>query len=156
MEAYWEISNEISRVFYKRTLISLACFHVLKNYQARNFHVFKKYCRFFDKKRFRMNFADEIKSSVREIFSELSEPAVWRGRTVDCIVSQWQNGLDLESGGFVPDASFSVKFDENGLCGELPEIGDIVSIRDIEYRITRVSSRTGRGQIEATLVSRDK
>ena len=145
MEAYWEISNEISRVFYKRTLISLACFHV-----------FKKYCRFFDKKRFRMNFADEIKSSVREIFSELSEPAVWRGRTVDCIVSQWQNGLDLESGGFVPDASFSVKFDESGLCGELPEIGDIVSIRDIEYRITRVSSRTGRGQIEATLVSRDK
>ena len=103
-----------------------------------------------------MNFADEIKSSVREIFSELSEPAVWRGRTVDCIVSQWQNGLDLESGGFVPDASFSVKFYESGLCGELPEIGDIVSIRDAEYRITRVSSRTGRGQIEATLVSRDK
>lgn len=111
---------------------------------------------FFDKKRSCMNFADEIKSSVREIFSELSEPAVWRGRTVDCIVSQWQNGLDLESGGFVPDASFSVKFDESGLCGELPEIGDIVSIRDAEYRITRVSSRTGRGQIEATLVSRDK
>ena len=103
-----------------------------------------------------MNFADEIKSSVRAIFSELSEPAVWRGRTVDCIVSQWQNGLDLESGGFVPDASFSVKFDESGLCGELPEIGDIVSIRDAEYRIMRVSSRTGRGQIEATLVSRDK
>lgn len=103
-----------------------------------------------------MNFADEIKSSVREIFAELSEPAVWRGRTVDCIVSQWQNGLNLESGGFVPDASFSVKFDENGLCGELPEIGDIVSIRDAEYRITRVSSRTGHGQIEATLVSRDK
>lgn len=145
MEAYWEISNEISRVFYKRTLISLSCFHVFKNIAV-----------FFDKKRFRMNFADEIKSSVREIFAELSEPAVWRGRTVDCIVSQWQNGLDLESGGFVPDASFSVKFDESGLCGELPEIGDIVSIRDAEYRIMRVSSRTGRGQIEATLVSRDK
>ena len=49
-----------------------------------------------------------------------------------------------------------LKFDENGLCGELPEIGDIVSIRDAEYRIMRVSSRTGHGQIEATLVSRDK
>lgn len=147
---------------YWRTINSIPCFA---------FSIFNTFSRFstpsgftfskilsvlFDKKRLCMNFADEIKSSVHEIFSELSEPAVWRGRTVDCIVSQWQNGLDLESGGFVPDASFSVKFDESGLCGELPEIGDIVSIRDAEYRITRVSSRTGRGQIEATLVPRDK
>lgn len=145
METYSEISNKISRVFYKRTLYIPLAFTFSKILSV-----------FLTKSASYMNFADEIKSSVREIFSELSEPAVWRGRTVDCIVSQWQNGLNLESGGFVPDASFSVKFDESGLCGELPEIGDIVSIRDAEYRITRVSSQTGRGQIKATLVSRDK
>lgn len=147
---------------YWRTINSVPCFafsifNTFSRFYTQLFFTFSNNIAvFFDKKRSCMNFADEIKSSVREIFAELSEPAVWRGRTVDCIVSQWQNGLDLESGGFVPDASFSVKFDESGLCGELPEIGDIVSIRDAEYRITRVSSRTGRGQIEATLVSRDK
>ena len=103
-----------------------------------------------------MGFFDEIKSSIREIFSELSEPVQWRGRTVNCIIAQGQDGVDLESGGFVSNAVFSIKFNESELDGEYPSIGDIVIIRDTEYRINWVSTRVGRGQIEVSLLPRDK
>ena len=103
-----------------------------------------------------MGFFDEIKSSVNEIFSEFSEPVQWRNRIVNCIVSQGQDGVDLESGGFVPNGNFSVKFDESELAGEIPQVGDIVVIRDCEWRINWVSNRRNRGQIETSLVQRDR
>ena len=103
-----------------------------------------------------MGFFKEIKSAIREIFSELSEPVQWRGRMVNCIVSQGQDSVNLESGGFVPNGVFSIKFNEDELDGECPSIGEIVIIRDTEYRINWVSSRIGRGQIEVSLIPRDK
>ncbi len=102
-----------------------------------------------------MSLFDEIKSSVNEIFPELAEPVIWKNRQMHCIISQGQDGLDLESGGFVSNAVFSIKFNEAELCGDTPRVGEIVAIRDKQYRINWVSNRVGRGQIEVQLKSSD-
>ncbi len=103
-----------------------------------------------------MGIFDEIKSSLKEIYDELAQPVIWRNRTVHCIVSNAQDGLELESGGFVSNAAFAVKFREAELNGDVPEVGEIIVIGDAEFRINSVSNHRGHGQIEVQVKPRDQ
>ena len=64
-----------------------------------------------------MGFFSEIKSALAEIFSSFSQPVVWRGRVMNAIISEGQEAVELESGGFVPDSTFNMKFLESELDG---------------------------------------
>lgn len=103
-----------------------------------------------------MGFFSEIKSALREIFAEFSQPVIWRGREMNAIIANGQEAVELESGGFVPDSTFNVKFLESELDGETPRIGEIVEYNCKQYRIHWVSVRTNRGQVELTLLPIDK
>lgn len=103
-----------------------------------------------------MGFFSEVKSALREIFSEFSQPVIWRGREMNAIIAEGQEAVGLESGGFVPDATFNVKFLDSELGGETPSIGEIVEYNGKQYRIHWVSVRTNRGQVEITLKPIDK
>lgn len=103
-----------------------------------------------------MGFFSEIKSALREIFSEFSQPVIWRGREMNAIIADGQEAVELESGGFIPDSIFNVKFLESELGGETPHIGEIVEYNGKQYRIHWVSARTNRGQVEITLSHIDK
>lgn len=103
-----------------------------------------------------MGFFSEIKSALNEIFSEFSEPVLWRGRTINAIVAEGQQAVELESGGFVPDETFTIKFLEKELVDEYPAIGEIVEINKRRFRIQWVSSRVNRGQVQISLTPKDK
>ena len=80
-----------------------------------------------------MGFFSEIKSALREIFAEFSQPVIWRGREMNAIIAEGQEAVELESGGFVPDSTFNVKFLESELGGETPRIGEIVEYNGTIY-----------------------
>ena len=103
-----------------------------------------------------MGFFNEIKSSLGEVFSEFSQPVVWRGRVMNAIIAEGQAAAELESGGFVPDESFTVKFLESELDGEYPNLGEIVEYNNKQYRIHWVSVRANRGQVEVSLRAIDQ
>lgn len=95
-----------------------------------------------------MDFFYEIKSAFDELHKEFSEPVIWRGREYKAILTNGQAGVNFETGGFVPDDNFSIKFLEKELDGERPRVGEIVEIAKTAYRIEWVSSRSGRGMVE--------
>ena len=103
-----------------------------------------------------MSFLSEIKSALHEIFSTFSQPVVWRGREINAIIAEGQSAVDLESGGFVPDSTFTVKFLESELADEYPNLGEIVEYNGKQYRIHWVSVRAHRGQIEVSLKEIDR
>lgn len=103
-----------------------------------------------------MGFFSEVKSALKEIFAEFSQPVVWRGRVMNAIVAEGQSAVELESGGFVPDENFTIKFLERELDGEYPNIGEIVEYNEKQYRIHWISVRAHRGQVEVSLGAVDK
>jgi len=111
---------------------------------------------FFDIEFFDMSFLSEIKSALHEIFASFSQPVVWRERTLNAIIAEGQQAVELESGGFVPDENFTVKFLESELDGEYPNLGEIVEYNNKQYRIHWVSVRANRGQIEVSLRAIDR
>ena len=94
-----------------------------------------------------MSFFKEVKSALKEIFAEFSQPVT---------VAEGQAAVELESGGFVPDENFTIKFLERELDGEYPNLGEIVEYNEKQYRIHWVSVRTHRGQVEVSLRAVDK
>lgn len=110
----------------------------------------------FDILLYYMGFFSEIKSALEEIFSSFSQPVIWRGREMNAVIAEGQEAVELESGGFVPDSTFNMKFLESELDGETPRIGEIVEYNSKQYRIHWVSVRSNRGQVEITLKPIDK
>lgn len=110
----------------------------------------------FDILPFGMGFFSEIKSSLNEIFATFSQPVVWRGRVMNAIIAEGQAAVELESGGFVPDETFTIKFLERELDGEYPNLGEIVEYNEKQYRIHWVSVRVNRGQVEVSLRALDR
>lgn len=110
----------------------------------------------FDNFPFGMGFFSEIKSALNEIFATFSQPVVWRGRVMNAIIAEGQEAVELETGGFVPDETFTVKFLERELDGEYPNLGEIVEYNEKQYRIHWVSVRAHRGQVEVSLRALDR
>lgn len=98
-----------------------------------------------------MGFFDEIKSSLKEIFSEFSQVVIWRGREFNCVLTQGQSSATLEVGGFVSECDFNVKFLEEELAGERPRVSEIIEYNSVQYRIEWVSSFSNRGQVEVSV-----
>ena len=103
-----------------------------------------------------MSFFSEIKSALNEIFFEMGQVVFWRGKEYSCIISEGSQAVELESGGFVPDETFTIKFLEDDLDGESPSIGEIIEVNGQEFRIHWVSSRVKRGQVEVSLRPKGK
>jgi hypothetical protein len=102
------------------------------------------------------NYKQEVKSALGEIFNEMGVVVTYRGKTYTCTVAAGQNALELESGGFVPDGNFNIKFLESELGANRPAVGDTVNYNGDEYRVIWVSNRSGRGQVEVQVQPRDK
>ncbi len=103
-----------------------------------------------------MSFSDEIKSALSEIFGEFGQAVKWRDKEFNCIVVEGQQAVELESGGFVPDETFTIKFLEKELDGKYPAIGEIIEVNGRNFRIQWVSSRVNRGQVQVSLSPKDK
>ena len=121
-----------------------------------------------------MGFFSEIKSALNEIFAEFSQDVKFRGKAYKCIIGEnGQQEVELESGGFVPNETFTVKFKEAGgfvpnetftvkfkeadLEDEAyPSIGELLQYSGRTFRIHWISTRSKRGQIEIWIRSVDK
>lgn len=105
-----------------------------------------------------MGFFSEIKSALNEIFSEFSQPVIFRDREYNCIIGDGgQQEAELESGGFVSNENFSIKFKESDFENDIyPAIGEILQYSGRRFRIHWINSRSNRGQIEVFVRSVDK
>lgn len=105
-----------------------------------------------------MGFFSEIKSALNEIFSEISQAIIFRGKEYNCIIGDGgQQEVELKSGGFVPNENFTVKFKESDLENDAyPAIGELLQYSGRTFRIHWISSRFNRGQIEVFVRSVDK
>ena len=116
-----------------------------------------------------MGFFSEIRTALNEIFAEFSQDVQFRGKKYKCIIGEnGQQEVELESGGFVPNETFTVKFKEADLEDEAyPSIGESLQYSGRTFRIhwisTRstfrihwISTRSKRGQIEVWVRSIDK
>ena len=90
-----------------------------------------------------MGFFSEIKSALNEIFAEFSQDVQFRGKTYKCIVGEnGQQEVELESGGFVPNETFTVKFKEADWKDEAyPAIGELLLYSGGTFRIHWISAR---------------
>ena len=107
-----------------------------------------------------MGFFNEIRTALNEIFAEFSQDVKFRGKIFKCIIGEnGQQEVELESGGFVPNETFTVKFKEADLEDEAeayPSIGELLQYSDRAFRIHWISTRSKRGQIEVWVRSIDK
>lgn len=105
-----------------------------------------------------MGFFSEIRTALNEIFAEFSQDVKFRGKTYKCIIGEnGQQEVELESGGFVPNETFTVKFKEADLEDEAyPAIGELLQYSGRTFRIHWISTRSKRGQIEVWVRSIDK
>ena len=90
-----------------------------------------------------MGFFSEIKSALNEIFAEFSQDVQFRGKIYKCIIGEnGQQEVELESGGFVPNETFTVKFKEADFKDEAyPAIGELLLYSGGTFRIHCISTR---------------
>ena len=90
-----------------------------------------------------MGFFSEIKSALNEIFAEFSQDVQFRGKIYKCIIGEnGQQEVELESGGFVPNETFTVKFKEADWKDETyPAIGELLLYSGGIFRIHWISAR---------------
>ena len=101
-----------------------------------------------------MGFFSEIKSALNEIFAEFSQDVKFRGKIYKCIIGEnGQQEVELESGGFVPNETFTVADLEDEAY---PSIGELLQYSGRTFRIHWISTRSKRGQIEVWVRSIDK
>lgn len=90
-----------------------------------------------------MGFFREIRSALNEIFAEFSQDVILRSKTFKCIIGEnGQQEVELESDGFVPNETFTVKFKEADWKDEAyPAIGELLLYFGGTFRIHWISAR---------------
>ena len=83
---------------------------------------------------------DEIAADLAEVFDDIAQPIIWNGATYQGVVADPSVSLDLQSGGFLPQADFLVKLRRAALS-TLPALGQLVTIQGTPYQISGITDK---------------
>jgi hypothetical protein len=83
---------------------------------------------------------DEIATDLAEVFDEIAQSIIWNGATHQAVVADPSVSLDLQSGGFLPQADFLVKLRRDTLS-TLPALGQLVTIQATTYQISGITDK---------------
>ncbi len=84
---------------------------------------------------------DELDADLAAIIGEIGIPITWNGADYTAIVADPQVQLDLQSGGFLPEADFQVKLRKATLPEPWPKTRQTVTFRGETYAIKGITDR---------------
>jgi hypothetical protein len=97
-----------------------------------------------------MSIHDEIAADAGEILSEFGKKIVLQGRSLFALISEPQETLELEPGGFSASGNFTVKVLRSQLTS-IPQIGQTLAYAGESFRIVRVSNRPPHALVALTV-----
>lgn len=83
---------------------------------------------------------NELATDLAEIFSEIGTTVEWEGLPYSAVIADPMVQLDLQSGGFLPQADFVVKIARSALPS-LPQVGQSIRIEAQVYQITGLTNK---------------
>ena len=86
-----------------------------------------------------MSLQDEKAAALAEVLAATGEEIVWKGRTLNALVSDNPLSHDLGLGGFVAKGDCTIKIPRAVFTDEKPKLGEEIKFEELDYRITRVT-----------------
>ena len=86
-----------------------------------------------------MSIHKEKAAALAEVLAATGEPIVWKGRTLQALVSDNPLSQDLGLGGFEAKGDCTMKLLRSTLGTDRPKLGETVEFQRATYRITRVT-----------------
>lgn len=83
---------------------------------------------------------DEIAADLAEVFDDIAQLVEWQGATYQAVIADPQVNLDLQTGGFMPQADFIIKLRREDLPGT-PALGQVVRVAGKAYQISGVTDK---------------
>lgn len=83
---------------------------------------------------------DEIAADLTEVFDEVAQPVGWSGAIYPAVVADPNISLDLQTGGFLPQAEFLVKLRRAALPA-VPALGQFITIEGLAYQISGITDK---------------
>ncbi len=83
---------------------------------------------------------DEIAVDLIEVFDDIAQPVEWQGETYQAVVADPSVSLDLQTGGFLPQADFLVKL-RRATLSSLPALGQLLTIQGAQYQISGITNK---------------
>lgn len=90
-----------------------------------------------------MNLKSEKSADLAEIVAEMGEPIVWKGQTIQALISAPVTAQELDIGGIVESADFTIKVARSVFFSQRPAHGDRVEFDGRDFRIVRISDHPG-------------
>lgn len=87
-----------------------------------------------------MNRYDEMAADLTEVFDDIAQSVEWQGATYQAVVADPSVSLDLQNGGFLPQADFVVKLRRDDLSA-WPVLGQLLTIQGTPYQISGITDK---------------
>ena len=84
---------------------------------------------------------DELDADLATIIDEVGIEIIWSGNTYRAVVADTRVELDLQSGGFMPEADFQVKIRKAALPDPGPKPRQSLTIRGETFAIKGLTDR---------------
>jgi hypothetical protein len=97
-----------------------------------------------------MSIHAEIAADAAQIFTEFGKEIILASKRLKGLVSEPQETLELEAGGFTASGNFTVKLLRSDLP-QIPQIGETLDFSGEGFRIVRISNRPPHPMITLTV-----
>jgi hypothetical protein len=97
-----------------------------------------------------MSIHDEIAADAAEIFAAFGKEIRLSGQTLHALISEPQETLELDAGGFTASGNFTVKVLRSQLAA-IPKNGQTLTYAGETFRIVRVSNRPPHALVALTV-----
>jgi hypothetical protein len=85
----------------------------------------------------------EKSADLAKILAEMGEPVVWNGQTIQGLISAPITAQELDIGGIVESADFTIKVARSAFTAQRPSHGDRIEFDGREFRIVRIGDHPG-------------
>jgi hypothetical protein len=83
----------------------------------------------------------EIAADFESLTAEHGVAATWNGRTFTALASRVRESQKLDVGGYVESPEITIRALKSSFSsGAMPELGDLVAVDGVEYRVTKPSN----------------
>ena len=86
-----------------------------------------------------MSLHDEKAAALTEILTATGEPVLWKGRTLQALITDNPLNQELALGGFEAKGNCTIKIPRSAFPDERPKLGDPIEFNGEPHRITRVT-----------------
>ena len=93
---------------------------------------------------------EQIAADVAQIFAEFGKEITLSGQTLEALISEPEESVELGAGGFVASGNFTVKLLRNNLRA-IPSVGQTLYFAGERFRIVRVSNRPPHALVTLTV-----